>query len=274
MLPDPEKAVEDVAGTALAVWASRGEWARILSWLRRHLDDEGVPKRWEIGRWSEIVDQLDSLRPRRTGPWTVELQDTWASLLRAMFRFTRPDGSQVFGVGDGDEDRLATLSRWAKRASDPGLATVLRFWLGKARTHADQPPPLPAYGSGRLPLAILRADWSKLGDWAAIDGRAREDGCLVEVAANGRRLIGPGWTTLETGPNRVSRSILWKTSSMADMAEWSFRTPSGARVTRTIVLLRGRKMALLADQIDGAEGAMGLAIPPDVAVASVAESRP
>ena len=47
-----------------------------------------------------------------------------------------------------------------------------------------------------------------------------------------------------------ARPTLWVSQSSADVVEWSFRV-GRARVVRTAVLLRGRRLALLGEQWDG-----------------------
>jgi hypothetical protein len=58
---------------------------------------------------------------------------------------------------------------------------------------------------------------------------------------------------------------LWMTDSSADVAEWAFRV-GPARVVRTAVLLRGRRLALLAEQWEGPgdRGTMRVELPEGV----------
>jgi hypothetical protein len=111
----------------------------------------------------------------------------------------------------------------------------------------------------------------------AVDHRRPGDTALIELTGLGRVWLGPTWSAVpvpEDGSDsgrlpRRSRLRFWLTNSSADMAEWDYRRPEG-RVTRTAVLLRGRRIALLAEQVDatpaGREAATGwrVALPPGV----------
>jgi hypothetical protein len=91
----------------------------------------------------------------------------------------------------------------------------------------------------------------------AVDHRTTGATTLVDVVALGRPWLGPHWSSglgadleeLSAGATRA-RPTLWVSQSTADAVEWSFRA-CGARVTRTAVLLRGRRLGLLAEQWDG-----------------------
>ena len=54
-----------------------------------------------------------------------------------------------------------------------------------------EPPPLPAHACPDRPLAMLRPDWSRRGDYLAIDQRDRRADCLVELVGLGQRWLGP-----------------------------------------------------------------------------------
>lgn len=72
-----------------------------------------------------------------------------------------------------------------------------------------------------------------------------------EVMGLGVRWLGPAWSSgAAGGPFTRPKPTLWTSHSAADVAEWSYRV-GPARVVRTAVLLRGRRLALLAEQWDG-----------------------
>ena len=98
---------------------------------------------------------------------------------------------------------------------------------------------------------MLRASWGRSGDSCFLDHRQAVSETSFELIGRGCSWLGPEWR-LECSPGKVStpRPGLWHSNSVADLAEWSFRT-SGLRVTRTAVLLRGRALALLSDQVEG-----------------------
>ncbi|HWE40180.1 MAG TPA: hypothetical protein VG406_26750 [Isosphaeraceae bacterium] len=218
--------------------------------LRRDLDAQGVPRRWPVGEWGRALAVLaERRRDGRDGEWPDELEAAIEGLLRATLRFARPGGAPVFAPEGARPEVAAALRFWADRLSDPALSAVLARWSpGKKGVHGA--PSLPAFACDDRPLAMLRADWSPRGDWLAIDHREPAS-CLVELAGLGQPWLGPSWSLgPELDPKGPPRPALWRTDSRADLAEWSFRTPIG-RVTRTAVLLRGRRLALLADQVDG-----------------------
>lgn len=244
--------------------------------LRRALDPQGVPRRWPVRDWGKVLADLAERRRRRDGEdgeWPEALEAAIEGLLRATLRFARPGGAPVFGP-DGPAPGVADALRfWADRLSDPALPAVLARWSPRP---GDEPgaPALPAFACDDRPLAMLRADWSPRGDWLAIDHRDPTS-CRVELAGQGRPWLGPSWSLgPELDPQGPTRPSLWHTDSRADVAEWTFRAPAG-RVTRTAVLLRGRQLALLADQVDGAVAAptARLALAPGVEAAPSPDNR-
>ncbi|MBV8487655.1 MAG: hypothetical protein JO161_05205 [Planctomycetaceae bacterium] len=69
----------------------------------------------------------------------------------------------------------------------------------------------------------------------------------------------------------------WISSSVADLAEWSFRL-GDVQITRTALMLRGQKTALLSDQIDGRRMlsetvSVSYSLPPDVVAKPLADCR-
>src|SRR5438270_6627477 len=101
---------------------------------------------------------------------------------------------------------------------------------------------------------MLRADWSAAGDLLAIDHRRPGVESRLELCGGGRRWLGPAWSAGD-GPSPESRAkpALWLSNSSFDLLEWSFRVGE-SRHLRTALLLRGRRLALLADQVEGVRG--------------------
>jgi hypothetical protein len=235
-------------------WVGRGDPRPIMRWLAREVDGAGIPRRLPLRDWWTCLAILDAAHRGRPGGWPTELDARIEPAVRTALRFTRPDGSPVFGPRERSPANGATLRAWAGRLSDPGLETVANWWFPGARKPRRRAgPPLPAFAAEVRPLAVLRADWNRAGDLLAVDQRGPE--CLLELVGGGRRWLGPSWATGPgAGPARVVR---WMTGPQADLLEWSFRRGE-ARVTRTAVLLRGRRLALLAEQCDGPAGEAGL----------------
>ena len=223
------------------------EPGRSSSHPRKNSDDpvdaDGIPISEAVSGWLDLFDPAGPVDPRAT---------RW---LQAILRFSRADGSPVFGARGKSPARLRTLVAWSNRLNDPSLMSVVARWApGRSSTLAGSLPPLASYSCGDRPLAIFRTDWGGASDLAAIDHRRAGDQTSLEVAARGRTWLGPTWTSGEY-PGRTSQALPTQRSSspFADSLEWSFKV-GPRKVTRTLVLLRGRSMALLGQQDDGGSG--------------------
>ena len=242
--------------SALEVWEERAEATPLIRWLDRELDAEGLPRRMETAAWGPCLDAIAAARAARPGGWPEECDARLEGLVRAAFRFHRPEGSAIFAAPGPDPARLLGLRAWAERLSDPTLVAVAHRWAPPRGRRAEipGPPPLPAHSSPDRTMAILRPDWTPRGDWLAIDQRHPGGPTRLELAGGGRPWLGPSWSAGADagrgGRDGLARPTHWRTSPMADLAEWSFGTPTG-RVVRTALLLRGRSLALLADQAGG-----------------------
>jgi hypothetical protein len=122
---------------------------------------------------------------------------------------------------------------------------------------------------------VLRAGWLNTGDLIAIDHRVPSDRSAFELFALGRPWLGPTWTsgTLE-GPVAPARMTRWVSNGAVDLTEWSMRAGT-TRVVRSAVLLKGRHIGLLAEQVEGASGEAisRLAMPERVEASAIAENR-
>jgi hypothetical protein len=207
------------------------------------IDAEGVPTERPISAWLDLLELTGPIDPRSS---------RW---LQATLRFSRADGSPVFGPRGRSTTRLRALELWAHRLGDPSLAAVVSRWL-PARASFILPsstPPSPSYSSGDRALAILRPDWSVGGEIVAIDHRGAGDQTLLEVASRGRAWLGPAWTSGETLARFTRpRPTHWTSTPFADCAEWSYKAGS-KRITRSVSLLRGRSIALLGQQDEGSD---------------------
>lgn len=108
---------------------------------------------------------------------------------------------------------------------------------------------------------MLRPDWNAQGDLLAIDHRQPES-CRFSLIGRGQAWLGPDWGS--AGATARPRPLSWQTGAYADVCEWSYRV-DGARRERTAVLLRGRSMALIAEQA-GPEAAIRVGIAPGLKV--------
>lgn len=97
---------------------------------------------------------------------------------------------------------------------------------------------------------------------------------LLRFTAGGAEWLNGPWTHGESDQGSRPRWSLWRSQPEYDLAEWTFRA-GAARVTRIAFLLRGRQLALLAEQVNepAARCSWELAVPPEVRTRSGAESR-
>ena len=92
-------------------------------------------------------------------------------------------------------------------------------------------------------------------------------------AGAGSARNGPRSSTGPGGPASRTRPVRWVTGSTADLVEWSYRG-DGLRITRSALLLRGRRLALFSVLAEGrgttwkADATMRLAMPPAVEAAT------
>jgi hypothetical protein len=225
-------------GLALATWTSRADPGPVTRWLDRELDADGIPRRLAVESWWPAIELFAAGMPD-------EAVDRVGGFLLAALRFSASNFDPVLGAVRPDPRIIRKL---AATLGDPGVKTVVSWWSTTTRRATGHAPPLPAFATEPQVLAMLRADWSETGDLLAIDHRDRGLACRMALLARGRRVLGPNWSTHgATGPARLVR---WATGMHADLLEWTFRVGS-SRITRMAVLLRGRRLALLADQVVG-----------------------
>jgi hypothetical protein len=258
----------------MAAWRERGVPRAAVRWLERELDTNGVPRRLPVSLWWPALALLNDVRRRHPRVWTKALNTQIEGFVRAALRFSRPDASACFGEKESDFVRETLLSAWAAQVSDPAIERVVRWWFPNTqRRHPGlTAPPLPAYSCSDRALAVLRPDWTERGDLIAIDQRDPAKGCLLELRALGHSWLGPGW---ESGSAiGRARPVRWMTGPYADYLEWSFQAGS-TRVIRSAILLRGRQLALLAEQHERIRGGaeIRLEIAPGCAPEHVPGSR-
>jgi hypothetical protein len=137
---------------------------------------------------------------------------------------------------------------------------------------------LPAWSSDRQPLAVLRPSWQKNDDMLVLDHRQRGTVTQLELIGAGHSWLGPSWNHSRPAASATfAKPRFWLSNSSADLAEWSFRT-GGVRIVRSALLLRGRQIALLSDQVEGdvqTDQAIEsqFELPPDVTAESLRNCR-
>jgi hypothetical protein len=261
---------------ALDAWRVKARSEPVLRWLDKELDPDGVPRRLPVSVWLPALARLaDAAEARPTSSFeAIEARvDGW---FRAALRFTRPGGVPVFPTGGADRVGSEVFRTWAKRLEDPGLSTVLDWWFPSSVRRRHAPPPMPSDARPDRPLAILRPNWLLDGDLIAVDHRVPGPASQFELFGKGRAWLGNSWTCPTIAGERIakSRPVRWTSEGSADHFEWSFRVGK-ARVVRSAVLLRGRRLAILGEQWEGPDdpGEFRIGLAENVHAEPMPESR-
>ncbi len=240
----------DALAAAVDHWIHQRDATKLVRWLGRELDADGVPVRLDLLEWWDCVAAL--MRAARSRPgWPQPVEERVLGLLRAALRFSRPAGSIATDLDGGtrDADHRALFAELFDRHSRAAEGRVLGWWLGR-QSRKVVPPPLPAWSCQRRVLAVLRGGWKKDDDLLVVDHRGTTAQTRLELVGAGCSWLGPEWR--QPGLDALTtaaRPGTWVTSSAADCLEWSYR--SGAlRLRQLAVLFRGRKTALLAVQAE------------------------
>jgi hypothetical protein len=232
---------------ALTAWVCQGNEQPLTRWLDRELDSEGVPFRLAIPQWHECLRVLAAAR-RQGRDWPVTWDEPVTRLIQTTLRFSRPDGSAATDFTSSSRERATgSESREAKRErSTEADGRSMSGWLSQRK---DEHPPgaLAAWASTDRVLAVLRADGRATADFLAIDHRNARSDCQFELFGAGRSWLGPSWRIAgEAGTSTMRpRPRAWISTSAAALVEWSSRA-GALRLTQSTVLLRARRLALLA----------------------------
>ncbi|MDR3634540.1 MAG: hypothetical protein P4L84_12105 [Isosphaeraceae bacterium] len=261
---------------AVDAWVVEGDSRPLVRWLGRQLDQDGVPLDLPVSDWGHALALIAEAQRRRAVGWPEAVDALVEGWVRSLLRFSRPDGSPAMSQPLALPEIGKLLRGWVRRLSDPGLETVVSWWFpARTRGRGHAAPPLPAWSRGDRPFAVLRANWSAEGDFVAVDHRLRGASSSFELFGLGRTWLGPDWAFggADSAATRA-RPTCWHSDSSADLAEWTFRAGE-SRVVRSAALLRGRQIAVLADQVEGGEPVweMRLGLPELVITEPVAESR-
>jgi hypothetical protein len=272
-LPEP---IPPLLSNAIDDWCSDGRAEPLRRWLDRELDPDGVPRRLPVGCWLPALARLADAAESRPASSFEEIEARVDGWFRAALRFTRPGGVPVFEASRADRVGPELFRNWAKRLEDPGLSTVLDWWFPSPARRRHAPPPMPSDARPDRPLAVLRPNWLADGDIIAVDHRVPGPTTRFELFGRGRAWLGSSWTTTVPKDLRVSkaRPVRWTSEGSADHFEWSFRVGT-ARVLRSAVLLRGRRLAILGEQWDGPgdPGEFRLGLAANIHAEAMPESR-
>jgi hypothetical protein len=282
VLEKPVHRMLDSLAQAVRSWVENGDEGNLARWLSRELDADGVPIRLAVPDWQRSLELMAAAR-RRRGEWPPECAEAISRLALAALRFARPDGSPAMqgGASDGMPP-VWDSPDWMQWYQGTGIAKVLGWWHGsRPRRGESAPPPLPTWSASDRVLGMLRPDWLPGGDFLAVDHRDVRSPCRLELFGGGRAWLGPEWgegLNGSGGPASRLRPSRWLTSAAADLIEWSYRV-DGARITRSALLWRGRRLALVSILVEGrepdrvVEPALRLTMPPNVAAAPLKQSR-
>lgn len=276
-----EQTLESLSRAA-ASWVEDGDEGKLARWLGRELDADGVPRRIGVPDWQRCLGILAEAR-RRKGDWPPSPVEAIDGLVLAALRFARSDGRPVMHAGPmNGVPPVCESPDWKRWYRKTGIGRVLGWWFGgQSRGSGSVPFPPPAWSAGDRVLAMLRPDWMPGGDFLAVDHRDPRSPCRIELFGGGRTWLGPEWDAESGspgGPASRPRPSRWITSASADLIEWRHRL-GGARITRSALLLHGRRLAMLSIQVEGSDRTAGvepisrLWIPPDVAARPIKEAR-
>ncbi|AMV39898.1 hypothetical protein [Planctomyces sp. SH-PL62] len=250
----PNPAGRDDLGLAVDAWKLQGDATPLEGWFIRELGEQGDPIRLPLSEWSGVLGRLAEARGRGEG-WPPRLDERLTGFFRMLLRFSRPDG-RTAGLAPDRTEPESPRKYWRGLLAtfrEPDVGRVLDWWF-PGRDVDPVPPPLPAWSSGDRVLGVLRADWTRRGDFLTFDQRDAGAGTRFELYGAGTPWLSSEWSTPDPSTPSVlpeaAKPTAWATSSNADVAEWSFSS-GGRRVTRLAMMLRGRRLAILADQLDG-----------------------
>lgn len=231
---------------SLEQWVCHRDEQPLTRWLARELDSRGTLPRLAIADWHECLEALRQAR-RSSGGWPARWDESIARLIIATLRFSRPDGSPA---GDFDLSRsfptpARMLRDWVSAAKGSEMARHLLEWKSSRNRDVNFSPDAPAWEASGKVLSVLRDELKDTGDFVAVDHRVSGRSCRFELFGAGRSWLGPWWAIDgEAGPATPPKPGSRIAVSGAEIAEWSYRL-GPARVTQTVVLLGGRRLALL-----------------------------
>jgi hypothetical protein len=244
---------------ALARWIREGEAAPLARWVKRELDSDGAPIHLPIPQWGDCVAAVMDARRQRDG-LPEFCQGPLAKLIESARRFSRPDGSFATEMNLGEPAAEGAEAPRAGASAETGPkppAQRRRKKPGDAATawaslhpssfilHPSRDAPT-AWASPDRVLASLRDDGAATADFLALDHRDPTASCRFELFGAGRSWLGPTWATdAVSGSVSRPRPHPWVSTARCDLVEWTYRS-NPARLTQTALLLRGRRLALLA----------------------------
>lgn len=282
VLENPVQRKLESLAQAVRSWAETGDERRLKGWLGRELDIDGVPTRLAASEWPRCLEILAAAR-RQRGEWPSGCAEAITGLVQATLRFSRPDGSLAMqGNSDDGNSPVWDSPEWSRWYRGTGIAKVLGLWSGgRSRGSESAPPPLPTWSAPDRVLGMLRPDWTPGGDFVAIDHRDAGSPCRLELFGGGRPWLGPEWGEGVNNPGALPsrpRPARRVTGPAADLIEWTYRIGT-VRITRSALLLRGKRLALLSVLVERSRTDADIAptlrssLPPNIGAGSLKGSR-
>ncbi|MGO9467654.1 MAG: hypothetical protein ACLQVF_26240 [Isosphaeraceae bacterium] len=233
-------------GQAIAAWSHGSDDRPLWRWLKRELDSNGTPIRLSLPEWDESLNVFLAAR-RAQGDWPDRCGEAITRMIQASLRFTRPDGclATCMGAAPRGSDALRTDGdRTQLDRTDGRMARTRKRWLAEG-VHEGLPHASLGWASSKRVLAGLNDDGTAMRDLLVVDHHAGGEFCRFELFGGGRSWLGPAWALCgETGLAHRPWPRTWISTVTADLAEWSHASGED-RVTRSILLLRGLRLALL-----------------------------
>jgi hypothetical protein len=211
-----------------------------------------------LPEWNEGLNLVLAAQ-REQDDWPDRCGAAITRMIRSSLRFTRPDGclATCFGASPrGNGPLLAHGDRTRLDHTDQPIARARKRWLAQG-VNEGLPHASMGWASSKRVLAGLNDDGTTMRDLLVVDHHAAADFCRFELFGSGRTWLGPAWTVNgETGVAHRPRPRTWISTVTADLAEWSH--PAGEdQVTRSVLLLRGRRLALLSIVVERVSPASG-----------------
>ena len=264
---------------ALAKWVCQENEQPLTRWLAREMDCRGSLIRLSIADWRLCLDALREAG-RARGPFPAQWADAVARLVIAALRYSRPDGSPAadFDATGSFSSPAKMLRDWLTAVDGTEAAQQLRAWSLSRKRDLNFSPEAPAWDVSRGVLTVLRDEFKADGDFVAVDHRVAGPSCRFELFGGGRSWLGPAWGIAhEVGAATAAKPGSRISAGGAEIAEWSYRLGT-ARVTQTVFLLGGRRLALLAALFESSQSLSGslsvcLTVPPAVAAERMKDCR-
>jgi hypothetical protein len=264
---------------ALEQWVCNQNEQPLTRWLARELDSRGSLARLAIPDWHICLDALRQAR-RSAGRLPEECDLSIARLIIAALRFSRPDGSPA-GDFENTRDFISpekTLRDWLTAVRGTEAAKHLEEWRSSRQRDTNFHPEAPAWEVTNGVLSVLRDELSGNGDFLAVDHRVSGPSCRFELFGSGRSWLGPSWA-IDAEARTSARAKPGSRISVggAEIAEWSYRL-GPERVTQTVLLLAGRRLALLSALLEARAPltrchSLRLALPPSIHATSLRGCR-